>query len=95
MERVDTFHCPVTLNALSYAEFREALTNPDWGRSDFQVGHLNPLKAGIGVAGTGHCADNIAWISSDGNRIQGHLSLDETRQLIVQIAQNYRNQGAL
>jgi hypothetical protein len=82
--------CPITGDALSYDDFREELLNPTHGKSEFQVGHLNPLKLD-GSVGTevGHCASNISWISADGNRIQGSLSLDGVRALIRRIAANY------
>lgn len=38
----------------------------------------------------GHTANNISWISSEGNRIQGELSVDETRELIFRIIANYK-----
>ncbi len=52
-----------------------------------QVGHLNPLKAT-----GGHNATNIGWISDDGNRIQGSLSIDEVKALLRRI---YRNRPEL
>ncbi len=81
--------CPITGDALSYEAFRNGLLNPSHGRSDFQVGHLNPLKLGAADKKTGHTAENISWISADGNRIQGSLSLDDVRVLIQRIAENY------
>jgi hypothetical protein len=82
--------CPITGDALSYEAFHNGLLNPDHGRSDFQVGHLNPLKLGaIDTASAGHTAANISWISADGNRIQGSLSLNAVRKLIKRISENY------
>jgi|GEM_PF-844253 len=82
--------CPITGDALCYEAFRDALLNPTHGKSDFQVGHLNPLKLGdVDGATTGHTADNISWISADGNRIQGSLSLRDVRGLIQRISENY------
>lgn len=91
-QRLEVFRCPVTQEPLSFPLFREALLNPQHGKSEFQIGHLNPLKLdepGTGVVG--HTADNISWISEDGNRIQGHLSLTNARQLLKRIAANYDN----
>jgi hypothetical protein len=86
--------CPITGDALSYEVFRNELLNPTHGKSDFQVGHLNPLKLGAADGqGVGHTAQNISWISADGNRIQGSLSLDDVRILIQRIADNYTTQG--
>lgn len=92
--RIETFHCPITLNPIPFATFREELTNPTHGKSRFQVGHLNPLKldAPVGVA-SGHTADNISWVSEDGNRIQGHLNLKDVRALLKRIAANYEARG--
>lgn len=93
---VATYRCPVTQEPMSYVAFREEILNPQIGRSKFQVGHLNPLKLSPEEdvpEGYGHTADNIGWISSDGNRIQGHLSLADTRVLLRKIAQNYEERG--
>lgn len=81
--------CPITGDAMSYDEFRNELLNPTHGRSDFQVGHLNPLKLGDANGNTGHTAENISWISADGNRIQGSLSLGDVRELLQRIGENY------
>ena len=89
-EHLSTALCPITGDALSYESFRNGLLNPTHGKSDFQVGHLNPLKLGAANSeGAGHTAENISWISADGNRIQGSLSLDDVRVLIQRIADNY------
>jgi hypothetical protein len=85
----EPFRCPITMEPMSYAEFERELLNPKMGRAAFQVGHLNPLKAINEDPRQGHTAQNISWISSDGNRIQGHLGLDETRELIKRISRNY------
>ncbi|QNI30858.1 hypothetical protein H7849_17275 [Alloacidobacterium dinghuense] len=85
-----TFRCPVTQEPMSFPVFRDALLNPQHGKSSFQVGHLNPLKLDEpGNDVFGHTADNISWISEDGNRIQGSLSLTTVRQLLRKIAANY------
>lgn len=87
---LSTALCPITGDALSYEAFRDELLNPTHGKSDFQVGHLNPLKLGSSDGdGAGHTADNISWISADGNRIQGSLSLNDVRVLLQRIADNY------
>lgn len=85
--------CPITGDALSYEAFRTALLNPIHGRSDFQVGHLNPLKLGNEGEAAGHTSQNISWISADGNRIQGSLSLKDVRVLIHRISENYARHG--
>lgn len=82
--------CPVTLDPLRWEDFRAEMSAADHGRSLFQVGHLNPLKADHGNdPNWGHSAKNVSWISQDGNRIQGHHSLVETRALLSRIAANY------
>ena len=85
--------CPITGDALSYEAFRDELLNPTHGKSDFQVGHLNPLKLGADGETVGHTSNNISWISADGNRIQGSLSLNDVRELIRRISQNYDRHG--
>jgi hypothetical protein len=81
--------CPITLDELDFTLLMSAVSNPVHGKSPYQVGHLNPLKAGTSQEFR-HTAANIAWISEDGNRIQGHLSLADTRALLKRIAANYR-----
>ncbi len=84
------FRCPITMSPMSFQLFENELLSPVHGKSSFQVGHLNPLKSINGDETYGHTAKNISWISSDGNRIQGALSLVETRDLIKQISDNYK-----
>ncbi|MEB3279206.1 MAG: hypothetical protein VKK42_09845 [Lyngbya sp.] len=86
--------CPITLEPLSFEEFRDELMNPKHGKSNFQVGHLNPLKFDDpNSLVSGHVPGNISWISADGNRIQGSMSLEDVRNLLVRIAHNYENEG--
>jgi hypothetical protein len=86
--------CPITGDALSYDAFRDELLKPQHGKSNFQVGHLNPLKLeSLNGNAAGHTADNISWISANGNRIQGSLSLEDVRALIQRIAENYTRHG--
>lgn len=89
----EPFRCPITMEPMLYGEFEKELLNPQMGKASFQVGHLNPLKAINEDPRQGHTAQNISWISSDGNRIQGHLGLDETRRMIERISQNYEILG--
>lgn len=87
---LQVFTCPITRERMSFPAFRDALMNPLHGKSDFQVGHLNPLKnEGVGPQTTGHTPANISWISADGNRIQGSLNLVEVQALLRRIAANY------
>lgn len=86
------YRCPITLDILSFREFQKEVLSPQHGRARFQVGHLNPLRA-LSSTASGHTAANIGWISADGNRIQGHLSLEETRALLRRIADNYKAAG--
>lgn len=84
--------CPITGDNIQYGDFARDALNPTHGKSKFQVGHLNPLKA-IDIDGAnGHTAENISWISEDGNRIQGSLSIDEVNILLKRI---YRNRPEL
>lgn len=90
-EQLNTpFRCPITLEPMSFPQFETELLRPVHGKSNFQVGHLNPLKSISEDETFGHTAKNTSWISSDGNRIQGYLSLKETRSLIKLIAENYK-----
>ena len=66
--------CPITLQPMIFSEL---LAGGSHGESTFQVGHIIPLKAG-----GRHKGDNIAWISNDGNRIQGSLNIIETRSML-------------
>lgn len=77
--------CPITLEELSFEKFSRELLNPVPGKSSFQVGHLDPLK-NVGT----HVAGNIAWVSDEGNRIQGDNTLDETRSLLKKIFDAYK-----
>lgn len=84
------FRCPITLIPMSFDVLQDELLNPTHGKSTFQVGHLNPLKLDApDSAASGHTAENISWISSDGNRIQGSMSLNDVRQLLRQVVRNY------
>lgn len=80
--------CPVTLDPMDFALLAQEVADPTHGKSAYQVGHLNPLKAGQG-AEFRHNKANISWITADGNRIQGHLTLKETRKLLLRISANY------
>lgn len=72
--------CPVTLEPLNYTQLVEAVLDYAHGVSDYQIGHLNPLKRhGI------HDGSNVCWQSADGNRIQGNRTIEETEQLLWQI----------
>lgn len=91
----DEIHrCPITLDSIEFEEFKESVLNPIHGRSPYQVGHLSPLKFGDDDE-PGHVSGNIAWITEDGNRIQGGLSMDETRELLLRIFSNYGNEGLI
>lgn len=70
--------CPVTKSELLFDDFMNLRIH---GESKFQVGHLLPLKNG-----GKHEGGNIAWISDDGNRIQGSLTIEETHEMIRMIA---------
>lgn len=83
--------CPVTLTPLNFSKLKKELNNPNHGKSNFHVGHLNPLKSEIIGSSRGHNYKNIGWISDDGNRIQGSLSLKNTRKLLSKINKNYQN----
>ena len=79
----ENYKCPVTGEFLYYTDFEQEILNQTHGKSMFQVGHLTPLKNG-----GRHVPDNIGWISDDGNRIQGSLSLEEVDNLLIKIYKN-------
>ena len=80
--------CPITGDNIQYSEFDNDALHPTHGKSAFQVGHLNPLKSLDTTGFYGHTADNISWISENGNRIQGSLSMDEVNELLKRIYMN-------
>ena len=89
-----TYCCPITLEPMSFSAFRDELMNPVHGKSNFQVGHLNPLKLDSpNDQQSGHTAENIGWISAHGNRIQGSLGLADVRDLLRRISLNYESRG--
>jgi len=79
--------CPITFKPMV---FQGLLGGADHGESKFQVGHMIPLKAG-----GRHTGNNIEWISSDGNRIQGSLSIQDTRQMLKEIFFGMDEKGLL
>lgn len=74
----ETRCCFVTGDDLAYTEYVQAATNPRGGRSAYHVGHVLPL-----TRGGKHCWENIAWMSEDGNRIQGNDTLEEIELKLV------------
>jgi hypothetical protein len=95
-DHLPVFCCPITLDPISFEAFRDQLMNPTHGKSDFQVGHLNPLKLDDPTAAaSGHSPENVSWVSADGNRIQGSLSLAEVRAVLRRVASNYEARGWL
>ena len=75
--------CPITLKPMI---FEALLGGGGHGESTFQVGHMIPLKTG----GT-HDGVNIEWISNDGNRIQGSLNIQDTREMLKGIFERMVN----
>ena len=69
--------CPVTYEELSY---KKLIGDAIHGKAEYQVGHAHPLKRG-----GRHSGENVCWQSADGNRIQGDLTLEETRELLANI----------
>lgn len=87
--KAESSRCPITFEPLSFEAFEDEIENSTHGKSDFQVGHMNPLKAELD-GDTGHSSDNISWISEQGNRIQGSNSVEFIREFIIKIYKNYR-----
>lgn len=84
--------CPITLIPLSFEEFKNEMLQRVHGQSRFHVGHIDPLKS---TNELGHRASNISWISENGNRIQGYLTLKEVRELLATVAKNYKDAGLI
>lgn len=89
----ETAKCPITFEPLSFINFRNEIENTTHGKSNFQVGHMNPLKSDD--TGNGHNAENISWISEQGNRIQGSNSVAFIREFIAKIYKNYVEAGII
>jgi hypothetical protein len=85
--------CPITFEPLSYTNLNAEIQQKIHGKSNFQVGHINPLKADSDDEISGHTASNISWISEQGNRIQGSNSVTFIRELIIKIYKNYLKAG--
>lgn len=79
--------CPVTFEPMVFSDL---LGGGGHGQSKFQVGHMIPLKAG-----GKHQGQNIEWISENGNRIQGSLSIDDTRRMLRAIFIKMSNAGLI
>lgn len=78
---IDGCRCPITGQPIVYERFVHAAENPRAGRSEYHVGHLNPL-----TRGGRHDWGNVVWMSDAGNRIQGNDTFDEIVVLIQQAA---------
>jgi hypothetical protein len=78
---LNSCHCPITGDPLVYKDFEEAAKNPQAGKSEYHVGHLNPL-----TRGGKHVKENVVWMSDAGNRIQGNDTFDEIVALIQRAA---------
>jgi len=70
--------CFVTGKLLNFTDYVEAAVNPQGGKSKYHVGHIVPL-----TRGGKHGADNIAWATDDGNRIQGNDTIEEIEAKLV------------
>lgn len=81
----NSFTCPILGLEMNYDLFKDQILNTDHGRSSFQVGHMRPLKSVMDDS-YGHTAQNISWISDHGNRVQGHLSLEEVDEMLYNAA---------
>lgn len=87
IEEMSTTICPVLCQELSFEHLCEEVESPTHGKSAYQVGHLVPI-----ASGGQHVCSNVSWITAHGNRIQGHLTVDETKQLIRKAAHNMDKQ---
>ncbi|MDM3844430.1 MAG: hypothetical protein PT116_05135 [Aphanizomenon gracile PMC638.10] len=87
--------CPITMENLLFTDFKDELLNRTHGESKFQVGHIVPRKAKGLTDMQIQSGENICWISSEGNEIQQNRSVDETRELLKKIFNNYQDNGLL
>ncbi len=76
--RPGTRRCFVTGRYLNYEDYVQAAINPKGGKSAHHVGHILPL-----TRGGEHNWENVAWVSEDGNRIQGDDTLVEIEAKLV------------
>jgi len=79
--------CPITLKPMVFADL---LGGGAHGESKFQVGHMMPLKSN-----GRHQGENVEWISNDGNRIQGSLNIQDTRNMLSGIFSRMKGQGLI
>lgn len=91
----EVLRCPITFEELDFEDFKRSVLDPTWGKSKFQVGHLHPLKAFNVNQVPGHNANNISWVTADGNRLQGHLTIEEWLALLESIIFNKNSQNKL
>lgn len=70
--------CYITGYMLNFEDYVQAAINPQGGKSAYHVGHILPL-----TRGGRHEPRNVAWLSDDGNRIQGNDTLDETEAKLL------------
>ncbi|MDJ0583228.1 hypothetical protein [Crocosphaera sp.] len=75
---VDGRKCFITGKILNFDEYIDAAVNPKSGKSRYHVGHILPL-----TRGGKHSYNNIAWVSDDGNRIQGNDTIEEIESKLV------------
>jgi len=71
--------CFVTGKPLDYSKYLAGAKNPRRGRSTYHVGHLLPL-----TRGGKHTSVNVAWVSDDGNRIQGNDTIQEIEDKLAE-----------
>lgn len=71
--------CYVTGRTLKFDDYVQAVSNPKGGKSAYHVGHIFPL-----TRGGRHTSDNVAWLTDDGNRIQGNDTLEEIREKLIE-----------
>jgi hypothetical protein len=87
--------CPITMENLLFTDFQNELLNRTHGESKFQVGHIVPRKAKGVIDLQIQSGENICWISSEGNEIQQNRSVNETRNLLKKIFNNYKDNNLL
>ncbi len=83
----ETRRCFITGRMLDFLEYVESAVHSEGGKSAYHVGHLVPLTRG-GV----HVWNNVAWMSDDGNRIQGNDTIHEIETKLVDAVEYHMRQ---
>jgi hypothetical protein len=82
-----SYRDPLTLEHLSYLEFRAEIDAPTPGASQFHLGHTDPTHS------PRHRPDNVNWQAGRSNLIQGNQTLRDARAWLVKVIARYMDLG--